>query len=169
MKKIIVSAAILSATCIATPAMAYDRDAWALGLGYAEVFGSHNNAVVGNIEYRSAAYAPEDFLGISDVSWIAGAELDTNSSAYAYAGLLYDIALTDKWSLTPSLAAGFYTKGDGKDLGGAFEFRENLELNYKFTEASRIGLAISHKSNAGIYDSNPGTETVQVTYSVSLD
>lgn len=169
MNKLAVSAAILAATSLSTPALAYDRDAWALGLGYAEAFSSDNNAVVGNIEYRSAAYAPEQFLGISNVSWIAGAELDTNSSAYAYGGLLYDIALTEKWSLTPSLAAGFYTKGDGKDLGGAFEFRENLELNYKFTEASRIGVAVSHKSNAGIYDRNPGTETVQVTYSVSLD
>jgi hypothetical protein len=169
MNKLLLSFAIIATTTLSNTASAYDQGAWALGLGASEVFGEKYTGAVANVEYRSADSFGQDLIGIENLSWIAGAEFDTNSSAYGYAGLLYDIALTEKWSLTPSLAAGFYTKGDGKDLGGAFEFRENIELNYKLTEASRLGLAISHKSNAGIYDRNPGTETIQAVYSVELN
>ncbi len=167
--KLAISAALFALTT-AAPALAYDQDAWAFGIGYTDTFGDEGfNAISGNVEYRSAPISTDYTFGIEEVSWIAGGEYDTDESAYGYGGILFDFALTDKWSITPSIAAGLYTKGDGKDLGGALSFRENLELNYKFTEESRLGLAISHKSNARIYDINPGTETVQVTYSVSLD
>ena len=165
MKKIALAAAIIA---ISTSAQAYDQDTIAGGLGYVEVFGDVNNAIEANVEYRSAAYAPEQFFGISNVSWMAGVEVDTNSSAYAYAGLLYDYPITENWSITPSVAAGLYRQGEGKDLGGAFEFKDTIEVNYKLTPDSRVGLALSHKSSAGINDRNPGTETLQVVYSQTI-
>lgn len=168
MNRLAIATAIL-ATTIAAQAEAYDRDAWVLGVGVSQAFDSEDKGLAGNIEYRSSAISPENTLGIDNVSWIVGAEIDTNSSTYGYAGLLYDYAINDKWSITPSLAAGFYSQGSGKDLGGALEFRQNLEVSYKFTDQSRVGLAISHKSNASLYRANPGTETIQAVYSVSLD
>jgi len=164
MNKLALSIAIIA---ISTSAQAYDQSAIVVGVGYTEPFDS-NHAAIANVEYRSAAYAPEQFFGVSNVSWLAGAELDTDASGYVYAGLLYDYPITENWSITPSLAAGLYRQGDGKDLGGAFEFRENIEVNYKITPDSRVGLALSHKSNASIYDANPGTEVLQVTYSTNL-
>lgn len=166
MNKFLLAAAIVA---ISTSAEAYDQSAIVGGVGVSEALGNTNNGVLANVEYRSAAYAPEQFFGISNVSWIAGAEADTNRSAYGYAGLLYDIPLTEKWSLSPSVSAGLYKKGEGKDLGGAFEFRDSIEVNYKLEDGSRVGLALNHKSSAGINDSNPGTEVVQVVYSTPLN
>jgi hypothetical protein len=164
MNKFALAAAIFA---ISTSAQAYDEGTVVLGIGYTEPFDT-KHAVIGGVEYRSASYAPEQFFGVGNVSWIAGAEYDNDDSGYAYAGLLYDWAVTDSISIVPSVAAGLYKQGDGKDLGGAFEFRDTIEVNYKLTENERIGLMLSHKSNASIFDHNPGTEIVQVNYSMGL-
>jgi hypothetical protein len=44
-----------------------------------------------------------------------------------------------------------------------------LELAYRFDNRSRLGLAVSHYSNASIGDTNPGTETATVYYSIPLN
>ncbi len=165
MNKLLLTTAIIVSFAAADSAQAYDKAAYVVGLGYVNAMDNEDNGTVGNIEYRSA----DQVFGVENLSWIAGAELDTNTSAYGYGGFLYDLALTDTISLSPSIAAGAYHQGDGKDLGGALEFRSNLELNYKLSPDSRIGLALNHKSNASLYDNNPGTETIQAVYSVSLD
>ena len=153
---------------ISTSAQAYDQGTVVLGVGYTEPFDT-KHAAIGGIEYRSAAISPDITYGVDNISWIAGGEYDNDSSGYVYAGLLYDWAITDTISIVPSVAAGFYKQGDGKDLGGGFEFRDTIEVNYKLTESERIGLMLSHKSNASLYDHNPGTEIVQVNYSMGLE
>ena len=55
---------------------------------------------------------------------------------------------------------------NGKELGGTLEFRTGAELAWRFDDYSRLGLALHHISNASIYDSNPGTEMLVLTYSV---
>ena len=49
------------------------------------------------------------------------------------------------------------------------EFRSQLEIAYRFDDRSRLGLAISHYSNASLGDTNPGTESAMIYYSVPLD
>jgi hypothetical protein len=63
---------------------------------------------------------------------------------------------------------GAYHEGNGKDLGGTLEFRSGLELAYRFDDRSRLGLEISHRSNASIYEDNPGEETLMVFYHLPL-
>jgi len=46
--------------------------------------------------------------------------------------------------------------------------RSQLEVAYRFDGRSRLGLSISHYSNAGLGDDNPGTESLMVNYSVPL-
>jgi len=165
MKTLLATTALILA--FSSPAYAYDKGTVAYGLGYVEVFDDVNNAVQGNVEYRSADFS-KDTIGVEGFSWMAGVEADTNTSGYVYTGLLYDLPLTDKISLTPSVGAGFYREGEGKDLGGSFEFRDTIEVNYKLDESSRIGLSLSHKSSAGVHDRNPGVETMQVVYSQNI-
>jgi len=43
-----------------------------------------------------------------------------------------------------------------------------LEVAYRFDDRSRLGLSISHYSNAGLGDDNPGTESLMLNYSVPL-
>ncbi|MFW2544536.1 acyloxyacyl hydrolase [Primorskyibacter sp. 2E107] len=61
---------------------------------------------------------------------------------------------------------GLYFDNGGFDLGGPIEFRSGLELGYENRKGWRFGLSYDHRSNAGIYDNNPGIETVQFRVSV---
>ena len=70
--------------------------------------------------------------------------------------------------LSPSFSVGGFHEGDGKDLGGAIEFRSALELAYRFENNARLGVQVGHLSNASIYDSNPGEEFVILNYSIPV-
>ena len=85
---------------------------------------------------------------------------------YAYAGIFTDIYFGRRLVLSPSIGAGGYGEGNGKDLGGAVEFRSAVELAYRFDDSSRLGLQFGHLSNAGLYDDNPGEEFLILNYSL---
>ncbi|MDP6622047.1 MAG: acyloxyacyl hydrolase, partial [Alphaproteobacteria bacterium] len=59
-----------------------------------------------------------------------------------------------------------YHRGQGKDLGHWIEFRSQLELAYRFDDRSRLGVSLSHISNASLDDNNPGTESLMLNYAV---
>ncbi len=50
--------------------------------------------------------------------------------------------------------------GNGKDLGGPFQFTSHFGLAWVPPGALILGLRIQHTSNAGIYDNNPGVDIV---------
>lgn len=132
----------------------------AFSAGYHDLFDDHD-AFEGRVEYRFG----QKFWIFKPVVGV----LATNDQAVmGYAGVLVDLYLGRRWVLTPSFTPGLYHDGDGKDLGGTVEFKSGLELSYRFDNRSRLGIGISHISNASIYDSNPGTETVFVTYAMPL-
>lgn len=81
-------------------------------------------------------------------------------------GILFSIF--DKWSLNPSLSAGYYNNGADKDLGYDVEFYSQLRLDYKLASNAQIGLGIGHISNADIGEKNPGAETVYLSYHVDF-
>lgn len=64
---------------------------------------------------------------------------------------------------------GLYFDNGGFDLGGAVAFRSGFELGYETSRGWRMALSYDHRSNAGIYEENPGVETVQVKLSIPLD
>lgn len=64
---------------------------------------------------------------------------------------------------------GLYFDNGGFDLGGTVAFRSGLELGYETARGWRWALSYDHRSNAGIYDENPGVETVQIRLSVPLN
>ncbi|OZA01556.1 MAG: hypothetical protein B7Y02_17545 [Rhodobacterales bacterium 17-64-5] len=57
-------------------------------------------------------------------------------------------------------------QGDGPDLGGPVEFRSGVEIGFIANNGLRFGLSYDHRSNGGIYEDNPGLETVQLRLSV---
>ena len=157
MKKFLFLIAIL----VSTQATAYDKDAIVFGLGSYEAF---DDPVIGaNVEFRRHGF---EFL--SQLSPMAGVELTGNGAASAYAGLLYDIKVTPEIALVPSLALGLYHKGSGQDLGGTFHYRSGIEVDYLASPNTRFGVSLSHKSNAGVYDQNPGTEEITAIYSAGF-
>ena len=69
-------------------------------------------------------------------------------------------------NFTPSFGFGYYDDGNGKKLGNNLEFRTSLEFSYNLKNNNRIGLSLSHISNANIGDKNPGVEIVSISYQV---
>ena len=94
----------------------------------------------------------------------------TNTSqGFIGAGILLDIYVGRRFVMTPSFAPHYYWGGNKKlDLGHSIEFRSQMEFAYRLDNRSRLGMAISHYSNAGIGSTNPGTETATVYFSVPL-
>ena len=54
----------------------------------------------------------------------------------------------------------------GEHLGNELEFRSGLELQYRLGNGARFGVGFFHLSNAGISESNPGTEAL--VFSIGL-
>ena len=90
--------------------------------------------------------------------------MNTGSGKYAYLGLRKNYFLSNKWNLTPSLAAGYYGQGSSKDLGSHFQFRSQLELSFNLENEKRIGISYSHISNANLATHNPGTESIVISF-----
>lgn len=156
------AAAILCLGLSVTSAQADNIDRVSVGLGYYDVF-DNEEAVDFRIEYRPGTPIIWELR-----PWL-GAEVTSDGAVYGAAGFLYDFHLGNNWMLIPSLGAGLYADGDGKDLGSVIEFRSMLELGYQFDNASRASVGFSHISNAGIDNRNPGTEILSLYYHMPMN
>ncbi len=145
------------------PARADDPDFLSFGGGYFDFNRQKDPGAEFRLEYRSKL----KFWNLKPFTAIAGS---TTGHILASAGVLMDVYLGRRWVVTPSFAPGYYTGGnDNLDLGHELEFRSQLEFAYRFDDRSRLGFAVSHTSNASIGDTNPGSESAIVYYSVPFD
>ena len=72
----------------------------------------------------------------------------------------------NKWIFTPSLGFGYYDRGSGKKLGHEVQFRTTIEFSYELKNSNRLGLSLSHTSNANLGNKNPGVEVITLSYQV---
>ncbi len=107
-----------------------------------------------------------------DTAWIlapfVGASVTTDGAAYGYFGFGFDVNFGPNWVLTPNAAAGVFERGSGTRLGSWWEFRTGAEFAYRFADLSRLGLEVTHTSNAGLTRLNPGEQSVLVMYSIPM-
>ena len=101
--------------------------------------------------------------GIFTLKPFAAVEVTTDGALYGGAGFKFDTQYEHIY-FTPSVMVGVYHDGGGKDLGHAIEFRSGIELGYEFDNQARLGVGLSHISNADIGDRNPGTEILSLYY-----
>lgn len=94
-----------------------------------------------------------------------GVLVTADKAVYGYGGLRIDLYIGNRWVVTPNAALGAYYRGDGINLGSTLEFKTGAELDYRFDDHSRLGVALDHLSNAGITRQNPGSNTVLLYYS----
>ena len=97
----------------------------------------------------------------------------TVGNGYVYAGISFDIFIGNRLVFRPSFAPGLFLRQSGKDLGHVIEFRTAMELAWRFDDRSRLGVEISHRSNAGLgrggtCPCNPGEETLLLSYHLPL-
>lgn len=133
-----------------------------LGVGAYDIIQNSDRAADFRLEYRH-----------NEGLWIfkpwTGLEVTSDGAVYGAIGFYSDFHLGERIVVSPSFGAGAYHDGGGLDLGSVVEFRSQLEVAYRFENLSRLGVALSHLSNAGIGDRNPGTEIVTVYYSMPVD
>ena len=108
----------------------------------------------------------------ADTVWIVapfvGASVTTDGAAYGYFGLGFDVNWGPNWVLTPNAAAGVFERGSGTRLGSWVEFRTGAEFAYRFANQSRLGIEVTHTSNAGLTRINPGEQSVLLMYSIPM-
>jgi lipid A 3-O-deacylase len=119
----------------------------------------------GTAEFRGDFHARRVLFAFRPVG---GVMATSRGSLYACGGFGYDLYLGSRFVFSPSFAPGLYSRGSGLELGSAVEFRSQVELLYRFKSRSRLGVLWSHMSNAGIGSTNPGAESLLVTFSVPL-
>ena len=142
-----------------------DPPHFAMGLGAFDITpGNHKDS-------ESAAEARAEYR-FGDKLWIiapfVGVSGTSDGAFYAYGGFGFDVNFGPNWVLTPTGAAGYFTRGQGTKLGSWWEFRTGAEFAYRFADNSRLGIAVNHTSNAGLTKRNPGEQSAVLVYSVPM-
>jgi lipid A 3-O-deacylase len=171
-KHFVAVAAIVAASLLARPAAAQfslgspgGPPRLELGAGAFDITPNHRKDSGTQGVFRGE-YHFGDMLWI--ISPMVGLDVTTSGGTYLYGGFGFDINFTPNWVLTPNGAVGWYQHGSGTVLGSWFEFRTGAELDYKFDDQSRLGIAFHHTSNAGLTKVNPGEQSVLLVYQMPL-
>lgn len=125
-----------------------------------DILQKDKSSLEGRIEYR---YYNNWF-----VKPFAGVMYNVHDAFHFFVGFLKDIPITANINLTPSFAPGLYSDGHSKKLGYIIQFRSQIELTFTNTDGSKFGISFNHISNASLSDSNPGVESLALTYIIPL-
>ena len=135
-----------------------EADNLLLGAGVFDL--RHDISGAGTVEYRFGRK-------VCVVGLALGLMANTEGGLFGYAGVYGDLSY-QKLYVTPQLAMGGYGEGSSQDLGGVFQFRQSLDIAWRFDNGQRVGIRAAHISNAGIHEINPGDEELFLTYSFPL-
>ena len=135
-----------------------DESGLSVSAGASDYGRDHAAAEVG-IEHR---FRSDWCLGLGP---LVGVSVTADESFYVYAGADRRIDLGRSWFVDSSFAIGFYEAGDGKDIGGALEFRSGLAVGRRLRNGWRVGLGFVHLSNSAYYRYNPGVNSLLLRWS----
>ena len=125
-------------------------------------FSDHKQAsgIIG-LQHQNDELFRESFLG--KISPITGGFVTEKSAFYLYSGAQaeYDVGLV---TITPSFAPGYYSIGNGKDLGSPIEFKSEVQVSLNLSETTEFGMSYNHISNASIGEKNPGANSYMINF-----
>ena len=113
------------------------------------------------IQHQNDELFNETFLG--RLSPITGGFLTENNAFYLYSGVQSEFNL-GFMKITPSFAPGYYSMGDGKDLGHALEFKSEVQLSLDLPSDSELGFSYNYLSNASLGSKNPGANSFMFNF-----
>lgn len=128
---------------------------------------NRDEAVDFRLEYRFGTSLLPAIEPFATLRPFVGLEATSDAAVYGVGGILLDVTFGQVF-VTPSFGAGLYSRGNGKDLGHAVEFRSQIEVGYEFANEMRLSLAYSHLSNAGLDDRNPGADVIGAYFHVPV-
>ena len=113
------------------------------------------------IQHQNDDLFRDSFLG--RLSPITGGFLTENNAYYLYTGAQaeYDLGI---FTITPSFAPGYYSSGDGKDLGHSLEFKSEVQMSLNLSNSTEFGMSYNHISNASLGDKNPGANSYMINF-----
>lgn len=149
----------------ATAAPAVGVDEIAVGTGISGVLDNDTTSEA-SVEVRFGRFSIPHLPRWLRLQPIAGAMVNGAGGGIAYAGARLPFELGKRWTVAAYSGIGLYERAGGKELGGAFEFRSGLEAAVRVGARSQVGATFYHLSNAGIYDPNPGIESLELVYTV---
>jgi hypothetical protein len=158
--------AAIAAIALSTPVAAQESPTLVVSAG-ASGFWHHNSHVTQTVSIASIEYRGTYDL-YRGVKPLVGAFIGSDDSSYVHAGVYRDFTLSSRWILTPHFSAGAYSNGEKNNLGGKLEFQSGVDLFYRLDHRWRIGATLRHVSNGGIYDVNPGIETLAIVVSIPM-
>ncbi len=154
---------------LVAPAMAADDALLTIGAGVWDVNFNYDRQGEVRAEYRhgDGLFATDSFRGLKP---LVGVMATSRGSLFGYGGFAapFTFGSGGDWEFTPSAGLGAYSRGNGLDLGGTFEFHLGLAVSYAVTDNGRLGLYLTHISNAGINGYNPGENSLLLTWSFAL-
>ena len=120
----------------------------------------HTAGIIG-LQHQNDDLFRESFLG--RLSPITGGFLTENNAFYIYTGVQteYDLGL---FTITASFTPGYYSSGDGKDLGHVLEFKSEIQMSLNLSDSTHFGLSYNHISNASLGDKNPGANSYMINF-----
>lgn len=138
------------------------------GMGAFDLMRERHRTWEFEVEYKflvSWLVSPWHFLEFRP---LIGVMATATESVYGYMGLNFDLLFWDHLLIAPGFAAGYYGKGNGKNLGYPIEFRSGLEVAYQFLDGHRFGVHFYHLSNASLSRRNPGEESLVIYYDIPI-
>ena len=108
------------------------------------------------IQHQNEDLFRKSFIGL--LSPITGGFITESNAFYLYTGVQaeYEIGFL---KITPSFAPGFYSDGDGKDLGHPLEFKTEVQMSFDINDSTHFGMSYNHLSNASLGSKNPGANS----------
>ena len=113
------------------------------------------------IQHQNDELFRESFLG--KLSPITGGFITENNAIYLYTGIQaeYDLGFL---TIAPSFAPGYYSYGDGKDLGSPLEFKSEVQVSFNLSDSTHLGMSYNHISNASLGTKNPGANSYMFNF-----
>jgi lipid A 3-O-deacylase len=157
-RAIIFLAAVAASVC---PAKAAEPAVVTAGLGMYDFIPNDNRAPALHLQYRFSddVGSRGDFLGLKP---LIGGMVNGDKGAFGFAGLAAPF-MVGGIEIEPSAGVGAYHRGDSTNLGGTFEFHLGLGAAKRIGDGVRLGVAMTHISNANLHRKNRGTNVLMVT------
>ena len=113
------------------------------------------------LQHQNENLFRNSFLGT--LSPITGGFLTEKNAFYLYSGVQAEYKF-GPLVITPSFAPGYYSYGDGKDLGYPLEFKSEILLTFDLNDSAHLGMSYNHLSNASLGTKNPGANSYMFNF-----
>ena len=149
----------------AAESKSYDSHEFNFFSGVFDITNEAKNSELFGVQHSNEDLFKDTFLG--KISPITGFMMTADSATYLYTGVQAEYEI-GKLNFTPSFSPGYYTTGDGKDLGSPLEFKTEVQLSLELLPGSKLGYSYNHVSNAGLGDKNPGANSYMFNFMKSF-